>query len=358
MKCVILILVFSVFVVTLLYGQIVIDWTEIPQDLGTQFSHNGVDTVTVDLIGSGGPHAWQFTAQPPGSQNVDALVVPKASTPFGDSFPNSNLVYMITEGSDTLYEYLELTSSFGNNLGQGIISSTTVFFRYNPVDTNPLPVVYGSSRNYHAGYTIDLGSNMELRVDSRGFESIDAWGTVTIGYGTFDCLRVCRFDTTESTMLYNSIPIAGDTTEKIIQDFLLEDYGVAAHILSYEGETNPNFTNASFLSRLTDFSSGIAEEPAPVSPGVKLTCSPNPFITSTTISLRGISDHQNTRISELHIYDITGRLVRQISLLPFDFSLGAQAIWDGKDEEGRVVREGIYFISVDGSVKQKIVKIK
>ena len=99
---------FSIFIITSLSGQIVIDWTEIPQDIGTQFTHNGVDSVMVDLISSGGPHAWDFTTQAMGPQNTDAVVLPKASTPFGDSFPSSNLVYRITEDTDTLYEYLQV----------------------------------------------------------------------------------------------------------------------------------------------------------------------------------------------------------------------------------------------------------
>jgi flagellar hook assembly protein FlgD len=60
----------------------------------------------------------------------------------------------------------------------------------------------------------------------------------------------------------------------------------------------------------------------------------------------------------IRIYDLAGRLVRQISLLPFSFSLGAKATWDGKDEEGKTVRAGIYFVSIGGSVKEKIVKIR
>ena len=43
----------------------------------------------------------------------------------------------------------------------------------------------------------------------------------------------------------------------------------------------------------------------------------------------------------LQIYDVTGRKVREISLLPFNFSLGAT--WDGKDDHGRRLPSGIYY---------------
>ena len=41
---------FAFFFTVSLSAQIVIDWTEIPQDIGTQFTHNGVDSVAVDLL--------------------------------------------------------------------------------------------------------------------------------------------------------------------------------------------------------------------------------------------------------------------------------------------------------------------
>jgi hypothetical protein len=79
----------------------------------------------------------------------------------------------------------------------------------------------------------------------------------------------------------------------------------------------------------------IAEKPL-------LEISPNPFSTATTISLRGVSDYQSTRISELQIFDVTGRRVREISLLPFDFSL--TVTWDGRDDYAKHVSPGIYFV--------------
>jgi parallel beta-helix repeat protein len=104
---------------------------------------------------------------------------------------------------------------------------------------------------------------------------------------------------------------------------------------------------------------GAVEEgpPRDLSP-VKLTCSPVPFREQITISLVGEPEHRGIGKPEIMIYDVAGRLVREISLLPFSFSLGAQATWDGKDEEGRAARAGIYFISAGGSIKQKVVKVR
>jgi hypothetical protein len=104
--------------------------------------------------------------------------------------------------------------------------------------------------------------------------------------------------------------------------------------------------------------SGIAEEsPGLGAPRLELICS-NPFRDKIEIRLLGDWEKGRKGKPELKIYDIAGRLVRKISLLPFDFALGSKATWDGRDEEGSAARAGIYFISVNGSVQQKVVKIR
>ncbi|TES92190.1 MAG: T9SS type A sorting domain-containing protein [Candidatus Cloacimonadota bacterium] len=74
---------------------------------------------------------------------------------------------------------------------------------------------------------------------------------------------------------------------------------------------------------------------------------PNPFTTSTTITLQGLSEHQNTRVSELKIYDVSGRLVKDFSLSQSgdcSYKLGTEVTWDGKDNSGNVLQGGVYFI--------------
>lgn len=72
---------------------------------------------------------------------------------------------------------------------------------------------------------------------------------------------------------------------------------------------------------------------------------PNPFSTSTTICLSGIG--KSAESVELKIFDAAGRKVREISLLPLNFSLGAKATWDGRDDSGRKLPGGIYFCRLE-----------
>jgi hypothetical protein len=97
---------------------------------------------------------------------------------------------------------------------------------------------------------------------------------------------------------------------------------------------------------------GIQEEqdPGHKTRDIRLTATPNPFSNHTEIKLLGDW--------EIKIFDVAGRRVREISLLPFNFSLGAKATWDGCDENGNMVAPGVYFLKAGDKVVGKVVKVK
>jgi hypothetical protein len=100
--------------------------------------------------------------------------------------------------------------------------------------------------------------------------------------------------------------------------------------------------------------------------------SPNPFSSATTITVSSISDYQYISEKELHIYDVSGRKVKDISLVPIStleksshtgqaFLRGAEATWDGTDREGRDVPPGVYFCLYRAQgfqVSKKILRIQ
>jgi len=105
--------------------------------------------------------------------------------------------------------------------------------------------------------------------------------------------------------------------------------------------------------------------------GEQMTVFPNPFSTSTTITLSlpsighpdGTVDtfHGTSRTEriELKIFDLTGRLVRTFpSSL---FSLRSSVTWDGKDGSGKTVPSGIYFLKSltdEHHISEKLLKLK
>jgi hypothetical protein len=99
---------------------------------------------------------------------------------------------------------------------------------------------------------------------------------------------------------------------------------------------------------------GAEETPAPGRVAT-LTAQPNPFRTATTISLNG--KVQCAKGLELKIYDATGRLIRSFTLGAMPYAL----CWDGTDQEGKKLPEGVYFCKLvtDGKTfMEKLVILK
>jgi hypothetical protein len=90
-------------------------------------------------------------------------------------------------------------------------------------------------------------------------------------------------------------------------------------------------------------------------PRMTLSLTPNPFSTSTTMALTGMA--QGAKRTEVVIYDITGRRVRDFILHPSSFIL--ETTWDGGDNAGKVVSPGIYFVqwcTEEASLTEKVIK--
>ena len=105
---------------------------------------------------------------------------------------------------------------------------------------------------------------------------------------------------------------------------------------------------------------GVAEEqelPVKGSENTRLTIEPNPFSTHTVIRLPQADKVFNPKGTELMIYDATGRLVKNF-LLPTAYSiLPAAFSWDGSDDEGNKLPEGVYFCQFKSSNIDEVVKI-
>jgi hypothetical protein len=89
---------------------------------------------------------------------------------------------------------------------------------------------------------------------------------------------------------------------------------------------------------------------------LQLNVYPNPFCEKTEIKLVSVSENGSIGVSEMRIYDLSGRLVRE--LVTCNLSLGAQATWNGEDEEGRALPPGTYFIRINEHLQQKIIKLR
>jgi hypothetical protein len=78
-----------------------------------------------------------------------------------------------------------------------------------------------------------------------------------------------------------------------------------------------------------------------------LTCQPNPFNTTTLLTLNGLEGGD----AEIGIYGITGVLVKTL------LTKEGKAAWDATDNSGRKVSSGIYFAGVETQQKSRAIKL-
>jgi len=117
-------------------------------------------------------------------------------------------------------------------------------------------------------------------------------------------------------------------------------WGAGAADLNSDGALDLAVANygSNSVSVLPASGLGIA---GPVLPGLKtgLTVSPNPFRTTTAISLQLTAN----RPGNVQVYDASGRRVRVLAVSRKLSAVGS-VLWDGTDSEGRRVAPGLYFI--------------
>ena len=78
---------------------------------------------------------------------------------------------------------------------------------------------------------------------------------------------------------------------------------------------------------------------------------PNPFSASTMISFSATDLH---RLPQIKIYNIKGQLVKNFEFRPDIIGTNSEftkVVWDGKDENGKQLPDGIYFYKLTGGEK-------
>ncbi len=114
-----------------------------------------------------------------------------------------------------------------------------------------------------------------------------------------------------------------------------------------------------------DLPVGIEErymQSEPVS--INLKTRPNPFRDNTVISYQlFVNGNDASRLTPyaLRIFDVSGRPVRTIPLPPFPFTHRSSVVWDGKDDSGKKVPSGVYFLKFDAgeyTLTTKLLKVR
>ena len=119
-------------------------------------------------------------------------------------------------------------------------------------------------------------------------------------------------------------------------------------------DTRRGISGSDIFVKIMGFETGVQSKK--IEPGNKmlsLEIYPNPFSQKTIIQLTTNSsqfidkNYQPLTVNcQLQIYDVAGRLVRSFSLFTPHSLLITSISWDGRDDEGKEVRSGIYFLKL------------
>ncbi|MBI4723250.1 MAG: T9SS type A sorting domain-containing protein [Candidatus Stahlbacteria bacterium] len=118
-----------------------------------------------------------------------------------------------------------------------------------------------------------------------------------------------------------------------------------------QGYNSRGWGDFSQIENIVVVESGISEEGLSFRP--KLACSPNPFTKVTKIRVWGLGIRGKE--INLTIYDLAGRAVRTFNHLTTQ--LFNRIVWDSRDEFGKKVSSGIYFVVLKAGDFKKITKV-
>jgi len=319
-------------------------------------------SVAVNVGNAGANQLWDIASIPLQSRAETIDIISPAGTPFEADFPDANLAQRFMSedpqaGTGEIYFYMQVSNDALIALGgAGSFGDTSLVLDNSPSQLAPLPLTFGSSWADATADTTEFSGFMIID-STYSNNMVDAWGTVRVAASDYNALRIRTDERTISkTILFGNV-VNSDTTQDISYFWITKGVFNLASITSMDGETNPNFTTASSVSRLASTTTGVqpGDTPAELPTTFNLQQNfPNPFNPETQISF---SIGEPGRV-DLEIFDATGKRVK--TLVARNMAAGNyNARWDGTNEAGHKVASGqyVYRLRLNGQVKSKIMTL-
>jgi hypothetical protein len=301
--------------------------------------------VTVNVGSAGANQTWDFRTLVLQAQESTHQFLAPQNTPFAGQFPQSNLVqksFLSAKPGFTSYLYFQAATTGLNFLGDAFQTPDTFFVTPSAAQVvTPLPLQLGTSWNSVQSDTFGDPQSFTTITSTTTSITVDAWGRVRLPVGDFDCLRIRANSQTIARTIVSGMVFLSDTTSGIGYSWISKNDFEVAQVSSQDGETNPNFTNASGFSRLISLTTSVAspsrtaEGPASFELAQNF---PNPFNPETQIKF----ELHRAGLAELSVYNLTGERLRL--LVSAHLPAGTHTFkWDGKDEAGKSLSSGIYL---------------
>lgn len=310
-----------------------------------QFDTTGNMAINVGSEGSN--QNWDFRSVSMQGTSATRYFLQPSNTPFDSYFPTANFAYNFLEFSDdaggliTFYEYFEVNGSSFRSLGTAgsipALDSTIVEISKDaPV---PLPFTAQTSWVEVSSDTFGDPATFAFINKDSSVIRVDAWGTVQVPAGTFNCLRIRSDDYSVQQTLQVGMVISTTSTQSIEYTWLSRDQFIVAQAESQEDVADPNFQVAGGFAMLASVVSSVEQTPSEVPADFALEQNyPNPFNPETSISFRIAEAGQ----AQLSIFNVRGQKVR--TLADGYFTAGMHTLrWDGRDDLGRSVASGVFL---------------
>ena len=185
--------------------------------------------------------------------------------------------------------------------------------------------------------------------------TVDAWGTVQLPAGAFDCLRVRSDETQITQSITGGVVTSTDTTTCIEYVWVTKNHFLVAEASSQENDTDPKFTDASSFQRLASITTAVEEltENTEIPSNFELFQNyPNPFNPETEIHFQLPAASQVL----VRIFNTLGQKIR--TLTDREYEAGFHSVrWDAKDNNGNPVSSGIYLYQLKAGVFSQIEKM-
>ncbi|KAA3618938.1 MAG: T9SS C-terminal target domain-containing protein [Calditrichaeota bacterium] len=312
-----------------------------------------------DSGSAGGNQVWDFRARNfiTPIPTVLRFYSPQG-TPEANVFPDANLVQEILP-PDTIdgsfYNFYNITTNYALNLGDSFYVSLggfdTSFVTVSNDTIAGLPLQFGDTWLTASADTTVTIPGLYYVVDAdTATNTIDAWGTVRLPMGDFECLRMRVDSKSTQTTVANGIIVQSNSISNIEYRWWTKGLWEVAYVESQPGETDPNFTDAWGWGRLDAVMPITAVSEAVELPQEfnLLQNYPNPFNPETTIAFELA---KNERV-QLDIYTLLGQKIQ--TLINSELAAGHHKMtWDATNFNGDKVAAGLYIYRLmSGSATQ------
>ncbi|MEL6821869.1 MAG: T9SS type A sorting domain-containing protein [Calditrichota bacterium] len=315
----------------------------------------------INLGMPGSNQTWDFSMQGiPSPVITTSEYLEPNGTPFDTAFTDANLAIRFTEmGSPGFegYAYYNVEASVWTELGTGTILPPpldSTFARRQEVLASPLPITMNSTWTVVTTDTLGDYPNFATIEKDSCVIIVDGWGTLITEFGTYQCLRFQEQFFNQSQTIVNGIPISFDFENYYIYRWVNGELLEIAYAQSQDGETNPNFTNASGFSVISGVTTGIEDlsREENLAEGFQLEQNyPNPFNPSTTIRF----SLQKAETIRLSIFNQLGQKVE--TLINEQMSAGSYSLtWNAE-----ALPSGVYYYSLhagDNKQMRKAILLK